>query len=42
MATDADAVTQQSQATYNSFCRFFTSATIAVLALLGLMAIFLL
>ena len=42
MATDADAVTQQSQAVYKSFCRFFTLSTIAVLVLLGLMAIFLL
>ncbi len=42
MTIDAEAVTQQSQATYKSFCRFFTTATIAVLALLGLMAIFLL
>jgi hypothetical protein len=42
MTTDADAVTQQSQATYKSFCRFFTTSTFAVLGLLGLMAIFLL
>jgi len=41
MATDADAVTRQSQATYKSFCRFFTTATAAVLVVLGLMAIFL-
>ncbi|MDA1326401.1 MAG: aa3-type cytochrome c oxidase subunit IV [Proteobacteria bacterium] len=42
MATDNDAVTRQSQAVYKSFCRFFTLSTVAVLALLGLMAIFLL
>ncbi len=41
MATDANAVTQQSKAAYKSFCVFFTTATVAVLALLGLMAIFL-
>lgn len=41
MATDANTVTQQSQATYKSFCRFFTAATFAVLAVLGLMALFL-
>ena len=42
MATEIEAVTQQSQAVYKSFCRLFTMATIAVLAILGLMAAFLL
>jgi hypothetical protein len=42
MATDADTVTRQSQTTYKSFCQFFMAATFAVIALLGLMALFLL
>ncbi len=42
MATDTDAVTQQSQAGYKSFCRIISTATVAVLVLLVLMAIFLL
>jgi hypothetical protein len=42
MATDADAVIQQSKGTYKSFCRFSALATIGVLALLALMAVFLL
>ncbi len=42
MATDDDAVTRQSQAVYKLFCRYLATSTVAVLALLGLMAIFLL
>jgi len=42
MATVTEEVTEQSKAVYKSFCVFFTLSTIAVLVLLGLMAIFLL
>jgi hypothetical protein len=41
MAIDADAVTQQSKTTYKLFCRLIIAATLTVLAILGLMAIFL-
>lgn len=42
MAADNNTVTEQSQATYKLFCKFFTISTIVVLAILGLMALFLL
>ena len=42
MATNANAVTQQSKATYKSFCVCMTTSTVAVIVILGLMAIFLL
>lgn len=42
MATNADAVTEQSKTVYKFFCRFITLSTLGVLALLALMAIFLL
>ena len=42
MATEIDTVTRQSQGVYKGFCRFFALSTLAVLAVLGLMAIFLL
>ena len=40
--SDHDAVTQQTQAGYKAFCKFFTLSTVAVFVALGLMAIFLL
>ena len=42
MATNADAVTQQSKAAYKTFCILIAMATVAVLAVLGLMGLFLL
>lgn len=40
--SDHDAVTQQAQAGYKVFCKYFTLSTLAVIASLGLMGIFLL
>ena len=37
-----DAVTQQSQAGYKVFCKFFGLSTVAVIVALGLMGLFLL
>jgi len=42
MATDADTIARQSQTTYKSFCQYFMAAIFTVIALLGLMAPFLL
>jgi len=42
MVTDAVTVTRQSQTTYKTFCQFFMEATFAVIALMCLMALFLL
>lgn len=42
MATEIHDVTRQSRGVYKGFCRFFALTTLAILALLGLMAIFLL
>lgn len=41
MAADTESITQQSQATYRSFCRLITAVTLAIFVTLGLMAIFL-
>jgi hypothetical protein len=37
-----DTVTQQSQAGYKAFCKFFTLSTVAVIVALALMGLFLL
>ena len=42
MATDNDTVARTSKEGWNSFCRFLTLSTGAVVISLGLMAIFLL
>ena len=41
MASEAEAVTKQSKEGYKTFCILFTTATVGVLLLLALMAIFL-
>lgn len=40
--SDHDAVTEQAQAGYRVFCKYFTLSTIAVFVALGLMGLFLL
>ena len=42
MATDTNAVTEQSKEGYKHFCIFFTTSTVVVLAIVALMGIFLL